>query len=56
LFTRQGEQPCCCSLAPLAFFLFFVYLFQFGCTEQPAVMLEQKSKNRSALLRDISAA
>jgi len=40
LFTRQGEQPCCCSLASLAFFIFFV-LFNFGYTEQPAVMLEQ---------------
>jgi len=53
LFTRQGEQPCCCSLAPLAFFLFFVCLFNFSCTEQPAVMLEQTSKNRSAVLRYI---
>jgi len=27
LFTRQGEQPCCCSLAPLAFFFsLFIYL------------------------------
>jgi len=27
LFTRQGEQPCCCSLAPLAFFFsLYVYL------------------------------
>jgi len=57
LFTRQGEQHhCSCSLAPLAFFFFlFLYLTSVA-REQPAVMLEQTSKNRSAVLRDISAA
>jgi len=55
-FTRQGEQPCCCSLAPLAFsFSLFIYLTSVA-HEQPAIMLEQTSKNRSAMLRDISAA
>jgi len=56
LFTRQGEQPCCCSLAPLAFFFpLFLYLTSVA-REQPAVMLEQTSKNRSAVLRNIFAA
>jgi len=56
LFTRQGEQPGCYSLARLAFFFsLFIYLTS-GVLEQPAVMLEQTSKNRSAVLRDISAA
>ena len=56
LFTRQGEQPCCYSLAPLAFFFsLFVYLITV-VLEQRAVMLEQTSKNRSAVLSDISAA
>ena len=27
---KSGEQLCCCSLAPQAFF--FVYLFNFGCS------------------------
>jgi len=53
LFTGQGEQPGCYSLARLAFF--FVYLTS-GVFEQVAVMLEQTSKNRSAVLKDISAA
>jgi len=56
LFTRQGEQPCCYSLVPLAFFFsLFVYLTSI-VVEQHAVMLEQTSKNRSAVLKDISAA
>ena len=56
LFTRQGEQPCCYRLAPLAFFFsLFVYLITV-VLEQRAVMLEQTSKNRSAVLSDISAA
>jgi len=56
LFTRQGEQPCCCSLAPLVlFFSFFIYLISVAL-EQLAGMFEQTSKNRSAVLRDISAA
>jgi len=56
LFTRQGEQPCFCSLAPLAFFFsLFIYLTSV-VLEQPAVMLEQTEKNRSPVLRDISAA
>jgi len=41
-------------LAPLAFFFsLFTYLTS-GVLEQPAVMLEQTSKNRSAVLRNIS--
>jgi len=50
LFTKQGEQPCCCSLAPLAFFFsLYIYLTSLVAHEQPAVMLEQTSKNRSAV-------
>jgi len=56
LFTRQGEQPCCCSLAPQAFFFSLFIFLTSVAHEQPAVMLEQTSKNRSAVLRDISAA
>ena len=56
LFTRQGEQPGCYSLAPMAFFFsLYIYLTS-GVLEQPAVMLEQTSTNRSAVLRDISPA
>jgi len=33
----------------------FIYLTS-GVLEQPAVMLEQRSKNRSTVLRNISAA
>ena len=56
LFTRQGEQTCCFSLAPLAFFFsLFIYLTSVAL-EQPAVMLEQTSNNRLAVLRDIPAA
>jgi len=56
LFTRQGEQPCLCILPPLTlFFSLFIYLTSVGL-EQPAVMFRQASKNRSAVLRDISAA
>jgi len=43
-------------LVPLAFFFsLFIYVTS-GVLEQAAVMLEQTSKNRSAVLRDISAA
>jgi len=55
LFTTQGEQRCCCSLAPLSFFSLFIYITSVAL-EQPAVMLEQTSKNPSAVLSDISAA
>jgi len=56
LFTGQSEQPCCCSLALLAFFFsLFIYLTSVAL-EQPAVMLEQTGKNLSAVLRDITAA
>jgi len=56
LFIRQGEHPGCYSLAPLAFFFSLSIYLTLGVLEQPAVMLEQRSKNRSAVLRDISAA
>ena len=53
LFTWQGEQPCSCSLAPLFFFFsLFIYLTSVAL-EQPAVMLEQTGKNRSAVLTDL---
>jgi len=43
-------------LAPLAFFFsLFIYLTSVAL-EQPAVMLEQTSNNRLAVLRDIPAA
>ena len=52
LFTRQGEHPGCYSLTPLAFFFsLFIYLTS-GVLEQPAVMLEQTSKNNSPVLGD----
>jgi len=55
LFTRHGEQPGCFESAWLHWRLFslFIYL-NLNITEQPAVMLEQTSKNRSTVLKNIS--
>jgi len=57
--TLIGEQPSLLlQFGSTRFFLFFVCLFNFGwteVTEQPAVMLEQTSKNRSAVLGDLCA-
>jgi len=44
------------QLGSTGFFLFFVCLFNLGVLEQPGVMLEQTSKNHSAVLRNISVA
>jgi len=60
LFKRQGEHPGCFksanSLAPLAFFFSLFIHLTLGVVEQSTVMLEQRSKNRLAMLRNISAA
>ena len=44
------------SWAPLAFYFSWFVCLTTGVPEQPAVMLEQTSKNRSGLLRYIPAA
>ena len=56
LFTRHGEQPGCIKSAWLHWRLFSLFIyFNSSVTEQPAVMIEQKSKNRSTVLKNISA-
>ena len=54
--TVPGEQPGCFESSWLhwRFFSLFIYLNS-SVTEQPAVMLEQTSKNRSTVLKNISA-
>jgi len=56
LFTKHGEQPGCFKSAWLhrRFFSLFIYLNS-SAAEQPAVMIEQTSKNRSTVLKNISA-
>jgi len=56
LFTTHGEQPGCFKSAWLHwhFFSLFIYLNS-SVTEQPAVMLEQTSNNRSTMLKNIFA-
>ena len=56
LLTRHGEQPGRFKSTWLhwRFFSLFIYLNS-SVTEQPAVMLEQTSKNRSTVLKNISA-
>jgi len=56
LFTRHGEQSGCFKSAWLhwRFLSLFIYLNS-SVTEQPAVMLKQTSKNRSTVLKNISA-
>ena len=57
LFNRQGEHPGCFKSAKVWLYRFFCFVYlTSGVLQQPAFLLEQTIKNRSAVLRNISVA
>jgi len=53
--VNTGEQPSGSKSATLAFFILILFIHSTsGDAEQPVVMLEQTSKYRSAVIRNVS--